>query len=164
MECYANPALNRATWGRGPWDREPDKLSWTDEATELPCLIVRRELGALCGYVAVGPDHPLHGRDYDDPDVSVHGGLTYSAGCREDEPIERAVCHVPEPGQPADVWWFGFDMAHAYDAVPAMGALYRELGVGYPSWISCPDTTYKTVEYVMHQCAQLAQQLHAMGA
>jgi len=54
----------RATWGPGPWQEEPDRIEWRDEATKLPCLIVRQQSGVLCGYAAVLPGHPLHGVDY----------------------------------------------------------------------------------------------------
>ena len=41
-----------------------------------------REMGYANGYVAVSPDHPLHGIDcdrvYDMTDISVWGGLTFS--------------------------------------------------------------------------------------
>lgn len=37
------------------------------------------------------------------PCLAVHGGLTYSDRCHDD------ICHVPAPGEPDDVWWFGFD-------------------------------------------------------
>jgi hypothetical protein len=75
--------VNKADWQRGPWDNEPDKIQWQDEATGLPCLIVRGPVGALCGYVGVPSGHPLHGKDYDDARVDVHGGLTFAHGCAE---------------------------------------------------------------------------------
>jgi hypothetical protein len=57
---------DKTEWGAGPWQDEPDKRQWTDAVTGLPCLIVRGPIGALCGYVGVSSDHPLHGREYDD--------------------------------------------------------------------------------------------------
>lgn len=48
----------------GEWDREPDKIEWTDKKTGLPCLIVRNRLGALCGYVGVGEKHPFYKVEY----------------------------------------------------------------------------------------------------
>lgn len=44
----------------GAWMQEPDKVQFEDPETGLPCLIVRNQMGALCGYVGVGPGHPLH--------------------------------------------------------------------------------------------------------
>jgi len=56
--------VDRTGWGSGPWDGEPDKRQWQDEATGLPCLIVRTTLGHLCGYVGVPEGHLLHGKGY----------------------------------------------------------------------------------------------------
>ena len=117
---------DRSSWGSGPWDGEPDKVSWTDTATGRPCLAVRGPVGAWCGYVAVDPGHPLHGRDYEVPNVDVHGGLTYADSCQERATEAEGVCHVPQPGQPHDVWWFGFDCAHLGDLWPA-GLRARQL-------------------------------------
>ena len=76
--------IDKTDWLRGPWDSEPDKIQWRDEATGLPCLIVRGPAGSLCGYVGVAPGHPWHGKHYDDGcDVDVHGGLTFAHGCAE---------------------------------------------------------------------------------
>lgn len=79
---YRN-VIDKTEWARGAWDQEPDKIQWQDEATGLPCLIVRGPSGALCGYVGVAPDHPWHGKDYDSCEVEVHWGLTFAHGCAE---------------------------------------------------------------------------------
>ena len=45
---------DKTNWpSRGPWDNEPDKAQWIDEASGYDCLIVRGGGGALCGYVGV---------------------------------------------------------------------------------------------------------------
>jgi hypothetical protein len=153
---YINPEINKAMWGPGPWDTEPDKISWTDKATGLPCLIVRNRLGSLCGYVAVEPGHPMHGKDYDGVPVTVHGGLTFAGSCNESGPVEQSVCHVPEPGKPGDVFWFGFDCAHSDDVSPVM----RDYDLGGRAF----GATYKPVGYVWGECVGLAGQLAAMVA
>jgi hypothetical protein len=80
---YRN-VVDKSDWkSRGKWDNEPDKIQWQDEVTGFPCLIVRGPHGALCGYVGVAPGHPLHGKEYDDAEVDVHGGLTFAHGCSE---------------------------------------------------------------------------------
>lgn len=138
----------------GPWDSEPDKIQWVDEATDLDCLIKRNHSGALCGYVGVPPSHPLHGWDYstaEDRGIEVHGGLTYAAACQEDAG-DNAICHVPLPGREANMWWFGFDCAHYMDAVPRMLDLKYEHG------------TYKDVAYVKAEVANLARQLADVAA
>jgi hypothetical protein len=140
------------TWPPGPWDDEPDRVPWTDPATGLPCIVLRSyTTGAWCGYCAVPPSHPCHGAGYDDPDVSVHGGLTYAAGCDGDP--EGGVCHIPPAGQPDDMWWFGFDCGHCYDVVP----LLERQGCR-----RFPGSVYRDLGYVTAETGRLAAQLHAL--
>jgi hypothetical protein len=92
--------IDKSTWPVGPWNAEPDKVQWVDEATGLDCLIVRNNGGALCGYVGVPEGHPWHGVDYSGctqkppcgeswcehtpgSAVEVHGGLTFADSCNE---------------------------------------------------------------------------------
>lgn len=75
--------VDKSRWGNGAWQSEPDKVQWVDAATGLDCLIVRGPAGALCGYVGVPESHQLFEKGYDDADVSVHGGLTFSDHCQE---------------------------------------------------------------------------------
>lgn len=161
--------VDKSEWGPGPWQDEPDKMQWLDGATGLPCLIVRGPSGALCGYVGVSRKHPLYGVDYnarqhgdecDDGhcfhhciDVDVHGGLTFSDKCHPGE-NEHGICHIVEPGDDDDVWWFGFDCAHYKDLCPRHVAEY-----GF-NWLS--DGEYRDVAYVRSEVECLAEQL-AMG-
>lgn len=146
MEVKTYTYLDRTGWRRGEWDREPDKEQFPDPVTNLPCLIVRNRMGALCGYVGVGAAHPLHGLDYSGNDgIDVHGGLTFAGPCQHN-PDEHGICHVPAPGEPDDAWWFGFDCAHFRDAVPGM------------SW-NCEEDSYRDWSYVKAECAALALQL-----
>jgi hypothetical protein len=119
---------DRSTWGAGPWDGEPDRVDF--HAAGYACLLHRAgRLGHWCGYVAVPPGHPLHGVGYDAAearaDLRVHGGLTYADKC------QGTICHVPVPGESDDVWWLGFDCAHAGDHVPNRppfdGDVYRDV-------------------------------------
>jgi len=151
--------IDKSGWGAGPWRDEPDKMQWIDEPTGLDCLIVRNwRMGNLCGYVGVPPGHRLHGRDCNDVDAEVHGGLTFANSCDEDAPPERGICHVPEPGRPADVWRFGFDCAHFRDLVPGMVALELELGLPQPP----AAYVYRDIAYVEREVASLAKQLAAV--
>lgn len=119
----------------------------------LPCLLVRHaRLGQWCGYAAVPPTHPLHGCSYDDVDVSVHGGLTYANACR------GLICHVPKPGEPDNVWWFGFDCAHLWDLAPGMDATTRALGFERDR-----DDVYRDLAYVRGQTERLAEQLSQLS-
>jgi hypothetical protein len=165
MQEWIDPTMDRSRWGSGPWDTEPDKVSWIDAGTGLDCLIVRNRTGALCGYVGVPPTHPWHGAEYGyghsigpkvdeecesfcahNPDhlIDVHGGLTYSDRCQPSDEPAQGICHVPAPGRPEDVWWFGFDCAHYGDQMPLMG----EMGGQY--W---------TVDMVADEVRSLAAQL-----
>jgi hypothetical protein len=158
-QTWINSRCDRAEWGPGEWDGEPDKVQWTDPETGLVCLAKRHaRYGNWCGYVGVDQSHPWHGKSYNDlPDYGpeIHGGLTFSEGCQEGPP-EETICHVPEPGAPDNLWWFGFDCHHAWDMAPGMRALVRKLGK--PELLDM-DETYRPLSYVKEQCAQLAKQL-----
>lgn len=160
---------DKAEWGHGEWQQEPDKVQWVDKATGLDCLIVRGPSGALCGYVGVAPGHPYHGLDYfgcpegcsesccnhsPESRVEVHGGLTFSAPCDEGRPDGEGICHVPLPGRPADVWWLGFDCAHYGDVSPAYAAKYA---------FAFSDGYYKSVGYVRCEVARLAERLASVA-
>lgn len=151
---------DKLSWGEGPWITEPDKAQWIDEATGLPCLLVRSiGSGALCGYVGVDETHPWYQKDYQDiPSLdAVHGSLTYAALCAPEGGEQHAICHVADPREPEPLWWFGFDCSHLGDLTPASDARDRARG-----WASIPppyDGSYKDVAYVKEQCAELAQQL-----
>ncbi len=153
--------IDKTGWGEGPWSTEPDKVQWTDAATGLPCLVVRGGGGALCGYVGVAAGHPFFEVPYSHGPgdrLDVHGGITYSDRCQEGGDEGRAICHIPEPGQPAHVWWLGFDTAHLGDLTPEFDRLTTRLGDG-----GGYGETYRTVAYVREQCADLARQLAEIG-
>lgn len=117
----------------GPWDTEPDQMEWSDGDTGLRCLIKRTpQLGNLCGYVGVPPGHPLHGQDYPDVRVSVHG-LTFAGF---------------HPDVDADTWWFGFDCAHHTDLVPGIARS------GLPR-----DGVYRSIAVVQTEVTRLTHQL-----
>ena len=158
MEHKTWTTTDKASWGPGPWESEPDKEQFADEATGLPCLVKRSPFGGnLCGYVGVSEGHPWFGKDYGDVPAEAHGGLTFAAFCQEGDEA-HTICHVPGPGEPDRVWWLGFDCGHAWDVSPAMEARYRDLTWG-PT--SMPGTSYKTVAYVKTECARLAEQAAA---
>jgi len=144
--------MDKSGWGRGPWDDEPDKIQWADVETGMPCLAVRNSWGVWCGYVGVTAEHPLYACCYDDVesnDLTAHGGLTFSDFCAIDDK-DHGICHIPDPGESDDMWWFGFDCAHCYDYMP--GYQFKRSTDG--------DLKYRTIEYVKAECADLARQLH----
>ena len=145
-ERYTNQE-DRSEWGRGPWDNEPeDKLVWKDEKTGLDCMMLRNGSGAWCGYVGVPEYHDMHGVEYYKDDnltfLSVHGGLSYSAGC------SGHICHLGDE-ETGHVWWFGFDCGHSNDRVPNPG-----MWTANYSW-----SEYRTKEYVISEIQQLALDL-----
>lgn len=157
----------------GPWQDEPDKAVWVDPDTGLDCLINRSRMGNWCGYVGVAEGHPLFGYGYSEHvkpcptgepescwdcptperELSVHGGLTFAAACQETEDPAEGICHAPEAGRPAHIWWFGFDCAHSGDLVPTM---YRSLPASLRE-----GEQYRDLDYVRSECADLAKQVAA---
>ena len=154
MEHRTWTTEDKAAWGPGPWQDEPDKEQFPDAVTGLPCLVKRDPFGSLCGYVGVSEDHPWFGKGYGDVDADVHGGLTFADICQEGDEA-HAICHIPGPGEPDRVWWLGFDCGHAWDISPAMEARDGERG---RAPIRMPHSSYKTVAYVKAECARLAAQ------
>jgi hypothetical protein len=126
--------VDKSLWHRGQWDSEPDKKQWLDEATGLPCLIVRQSSsGHLCGYVGVPFGHLLWKVD-------------------ENEAGNDDICHIVEPGEPDNVWWFGFDCAHSGDLTHFTDG-ERDLS----QWTR--HDSYRDWAYVESECRSLAKQL-----
>jgi hypothetical protein len=167
--------IDKSDWDPGPWQDEPDKIHWVDPATDLDCLMVRGPVGAWCGYVAVTEDHPWFNVGYSsctidcDDDycykhapegqIEVHGGLTYSNFCQETNDPAEGICHVPLPGRPDRVWWFGFDCAHAGDLGPQTEKFFRERGIS-----GMLGNVYRDRQYVEQEVLNLARQLAAVLA
>ncbi len=141
-----------------------DKQQWFDEESGMPCLMVRNHGGVWCGYVGVNSNHPLYGIGYGEaysPDIGLgqfetdmlnaannaaHAELTFSSKCAPDDK-EHGICHIVEKGEDDDVWWFGFDCGHSYDATPSFNI---DMG---------GDKTYCTKAYVEGVCRNLAKAL-----
>lgn len=150
-----------------PWHGEPDKIQWQDERTGLPCLAVRNQFGAWCGYVGVYRDHPWYGVDYGEggfdnenrPEavLRVHGGITFSSGCQKEATEAEGICHVAGHGEDDRVWWFGFDCAHYRDLVPTMQKALIDVGSSQLDG----DSQYRDLDYVRSECASLAKQLES---
>lgn len=144
--------VDKSDWGHGPWMAEPDKANWIDEESGLDCMIVRGPTGALCGYVGVPAEHPHYeDDDYFNIPVNVHGGVSFLDHCAEGEDKEEGICHPEESAANRDVWWVGFDCAHAYDKMPGReNAFYLD------------DAIYRTFDYVKDEVTHLARQLKEM--
>lgn len=145
----------KSKWPDGPWMSEPDREEWKDPATGLPCMIIRNRMGVWCGYVAVSAEHSLYKKSYDDAEthgISAHGGLTYASEC------SGHICHVPAPGDPDDVWWFGFDCGHHMDLMPGLLRLAEEKDL-----TTLMSGIYKDIEYVKREVTELARSLYDFG-
>ena len=159
METKTYTTIDRAAlgWPAGPWDGEPDKMQWPDVLTGLPCLAVRHpRYGHWCGYVGLPPGHPMYGNDCNDINFEIHGGLTFSGACSPGGDETKGICHMPEPGDPDDVWWLGFDCSHAWDFSPQDVKDKAERGYAFAMM---DDQQYRTLAYVRQQCALLASQV-----
>ena len=118
-----------------PWEKEPNYEDFTHAG--YPCKIMRiPDLLHLCGYVGIPKDHPYYGKDDYDLEglLDVHGGVSFAAAPIEDEKHK-------------DLWWIGFDCAHAGDLWPGRSNL------GFPG------STYKDINYVREETKKLAEQL-----
>ena len=76
---------------------------WVTEAGLQAIIVQRSSLRAdyYCGYVAIGEEHSLYEKHYDECDsITAHGGITFSGNSEL----------LPEPK-----WWFGFDCNHVWD-------------------------------------------------
>jgi len=106
--------------------------------------LARNQLGVWCGYVGVPLGHPVHGQDHEKVHVEVHGGLTFSG-------TYTRQCGFY--GEPADVWWLGFDCGHGYDYLPGFQSLTPQMmPYGDPA-------NYKTIAYAQAEVERLALQL-----
>jgi len=150
MKTIEYKTTDKSDWGPGPWQDEPDKMQFPDPITGLPCLIVRNFSGALCGYVGVAEGHPYYGKDYNNIEADVHGGLTFANACSPGGDEAKHICHLPGEGEPDHVWWFGFDCAHSGDLSPKMHQRYGSLHYA---------ESYRTIAYVKSEIASLARQL-----
>jgi hypothetical protein len=131
-----------------PWEHEPDNEEWVHELTGYKCTVWRHPtFGHLNGYVAIPSGHKGHGFNYDwfnDKDVEVHGGLTYSD---EDK----------ETGE----WVVGFDCGHAGDLSPRMLVNMMKYADEAPDLVEyrLREEKYRTFDWVREEVCSLARQL-----
>lgn len=152
----------RERWPRGPWDQEPDKIEFRHQG--MACMMSRAASGHWCGYVAVGPHHPMHRAKLFTINryVPFDRELNYGQMCR------AHVCHVViDPEQEHDVFWIGFDCGSMSrgDYSPAMDVRWTE-GMSTMMEIGRrwgPQPLYKTVANVRGQVEELAERLAALA-
>jgi len=121
----------------------------------LRCVAtINRTYAHRCGYVGVPPDHPLHGVHYGEPQVEVHGGLTYSPHSFDgDYPVKSD-----------GLWWFGFDCGHAGDGKdPALMDENTRVNIARVFIEGFEGGAVKTLGFVRAKCQSLASQLAAVA-
>jgi len=173
------PAVHPAAVG--PWSLEADKIAWTDADTKYGVIIRRSpQTGHLCGFVGVGPDHPLYGftiNAIQAVGVHAHGSIDYAEPCQQRVPEQVSVCHVSEDrGQAVpqnayanakaehgdDAWWIGFSCNQVTDVLPVpTGDPHAKVPAPLAGIVS-PE--YRDVSYVYDQCMSLVLQLEAIEA
>lgn len=112
---------------------------WTTKAG-FKAEVIAHDMGHRCGYVSVPTEHPWYGKDYNEVDLDVHGGVTY-AGMRD------------------DLWWFGYDCAHLGDArdPELMSDEYKNVLPGRK--LNFDGDTVKTLDFCVNECESMAWQL-----
>lgn len=113
---------------------EGDEYEWKSKEGYI-CNIRRNHMGAWCGYVFLPKGHKLYGKHYDDVDVEVHGGLTFSEEATHKKTEQK-------------FWVFGFDTAHAGDFVYGLGNMIPDREI------------YRNKEYMINETNYLAEQLY----
>lgn len=141
--------IDKSWWERGEWDNEPDFEEF--EYNNIRCFLTRNSLtGSWCGYAVLPVGHPWFGKKYDDIDIEVHGGLTFS----QEGTFE---------GDVNSTWIIGFDCAHLSDISPAanftLDGKYQQLLTGLLEKTERPRATYKNIEFSRHECKNMVDQI-----
>lgn len=116
-------------------EKEGDELQWDYNCSNgviIHCSIHRNDVKALCGYITLTKDSSLYSVDYDDINISAHGGITYQGYDQNEN------------------WVIGFDCAHYGDLTP-----YFVLNNDFP-FDSFGE--YRDMQYVKAQCESMAEQ------
>lgn len=133
------------------------KKDWVTKAG-LRASIVMVDLGFHCGYVGVPAVHPLHGVDYmqtspalgDSPEsvFDVHGGITFAGDGKGEYPVK------------SDLWWFGYDCGHSWDAAsPEHIEKMMQIYPYRPFMWSGAGRTFRDLDYCVNECERLAEQI-----
>ena len=109
----------------------PFKFKYLD----YDCMIIYND-GFYNGYVALTEDDKWYGKEYDDIDINVHGGLTFSSFGNDH--LDR--CN--ENGQ--NLYWIGFDCMHYGD---------------YDEVFSLHSKCNKSPEYIVNEIFEMVHQI-----
>ena len=155
---------------------------------DFRCVVLMNDFGTRCGYVGITKDHFLYAVKHsdrhewlkrfkdgvmeqpigkrgmidvfcealaDDDSISagslfnIHGGITYSNGGVDSKyPVK------------SDLWWFGFDCAHAGDGGDLSKIKDPRTRASF-SRCTFPGDVIRTKEYVIEECKNLSDQLLA---
>lgn len=188
METIEYRTMDKSKWNRGPWDSEPDKKQWQDEATGLPCLIVRNRMGALCGYVGVPESHPLFKVDDStvttvDPEAVLRAATEYRKGVIEDLYGDELAARSMSPSSIFDVHGGLTFAGLCHEGAEECQGICHKPSPGEPEHVwwfgfDCAhsgdempahprewsDGMYRDFDYVTENCQSLARQLAAFAA
>lgn len=153
--CYASHQEDKAApypaskpLPLGPWSFEPDRLEFVSH--NLPCLIIRRNKGYLCGYVGLPYIHKLAGLDSDQ--ISQ-----YFREFHQPLPVELSyaqnhcfgdIDHFVSPLSKNAYYWVGFCFNYMLDLIPAEQGTDLQI---------IPNQTYKDIPYVFDKCQKLSE-------
>lgn len=79
----------------------PEGTILKDTFDEGVRFLIIRGPSAVCAYLGIPKDHPLAGFDYEDINVTAHGGLTFAGD--------------GDHYRPEGFYWYGWDYAHSGD-------------------------------------------------
>ena len=74
-------------------------------------IVIKKSFSSWCAYIGVPNTSNVSGHDYDNIDVSCHGGLTFSS-TNQGFKIPRSLSKDSK-----EWYWYGWDYAHAGDAL-----------------------------------------------
>lgn len=124
------------------WLSEPNILAWIYKGYD--CLIVRdEEFGNLCGYVGLKSDHPWHGKEEEDQEISeidVHGQISWASVLY---PLPAVL--MPSSFKHGSRWWLGFRAATGGD--------YRPFSTN-----NRQDDVYRNMAFMKAECEKLVRQ------
>lgn len=160
-ECTQKPACGEAWCGHTPESgfSVHGGLTFADschEPTEEDWLQIEAKAAAP-ELLAEAVEYPKGDSAERLRELRSQSGLTW--GEWEAYQQARRICHIPEPGRPTKVFWFGFDCAHSGDRTPKFERDRYRYGEAFMDRAS----VYRDRAYVEGQCVKLAEQLKAVA-
>lgn len=115
--------FDKTDWGFGEWRNEPDKVTWVDEQTGYPCIILRGPVaGALNGYIGVPIYHPAYGLSYD--------GCTQQDHDQRSDAYRKAITNIKNDSKGRPIFeQINFGNLPETPVVPDIGDKIRDLRV-----------------------------------